>query len=106
MTLNYNSSQYSPIVSLFHLAVPKSEPIYSVLAPKNCKSAHNLAHPSRKGLQTADNWLELDLNSIFVQKNISLLSDNVVKCGSGGGAMWKMMTWEIWKCRLGEIHQL
>ena len=37
-------------------------------APKNSKSAHNLAHPSGKGLQTADNWLELELNSIFVQK--------------------------------------
>ena len=72
-------------------------------APKNSKSAHNLAHPSGKGLQTADNWLELELNSIFVQKNIALLSDNVVQCGSGGGAMRKMMTWEMWKRRLGEI---
>ena len=48
MTLNSNSSQCSPILGLFHSAVPKSEQIYSVLAPKNCKSAHNLAHPSRK----------------------------------------------------------
>ena len=99
----YNSSKFSPIVSLFHLPVPKSEPIYSVLAPKNCKSAHNLAHPSGKGLQTADNWLELELNGVLFATKNSLLSDNVVKCGSGGGAMRKMMTWEIWKCRLGEI---
>ena len=37
------------------------------------------------------------------KKNISFLSDNVVKCGSGGGVMWKMMTWEICKRRSGEI---
>ena len=54
MTLDSNSSQCSPIVGLFHSALPKS--------------AHNLAQPSGKGLQTADNWLELELNSIFVQK--------------------------------------
>ena len=64
------------------------------------KSAHNLAQPSGKGLQTADNWLELELNGVlFETKKNSLLSDNIVKCGSGGGVMWKMMTWEIWKRR-------
>ena len=42
ITLNSNSSQCSPIVALFHSAVPKSEQIYSVLAPKHWKSAHKL----------------------------------------------------------------
>ena len=90
ITLNSNSSQCSPIVALFHSAVPKSEQIYSVLAPKHCKSAHNLAQPSGKGLQTADNWLELELNGVLFATKNSLLSDNVVKCGSGGGVMWKI----------------
>ena len=38
-----------------------------------------------------------------MQKNTSLLPDNIVKCGSGGGVEWKIMTWEIWKRRSGEI---
>ena len=33
---------------------------------KHCKSVHNLAQPSGKGLQTADNWLELELNGVEV----------------------------------------
>ena len=36
-------------------------------------------------------------------KNTSLLLDNIVKFGSGGGVEWKMMTWEIWKRGSGEI---
>ena len=76
MTLDSNSSQCSPIVGLFHSALPKS--------------AHNLAQPSGKGLQTADNWLELELNGVLFATKNSLLSDNVVKCGSGGGVMWKI----------------
>ena len=68
ITLNSNSSQCSPIVAFFHLAAPKSVQICNVLAPKHCQSAHNLAQPSGKGLQTAHNCLELELNSVFVQQ--------------------------------------
>ena len=39
----------------------------------------------------------------FLCKNTSLLPDNIVKCGSGGGVEWKIMTWEIWKRKSGEI---
>ena len=39
----------------------------------------------------------------FCAKNTSLLPDNIVKCGSGGGVEWKIMTWEIWKRKSGEI---
>ena len=84
MTLDSNSSQCSPIVGLFHSALPKS--------------AHNLAQPSGKGLQTADNWLELELNGVLFATKNSLLSDNVVKCLSGGGLQHH-------QCNSGQLTQ-
>ena len=40
---------------------------------------------------------------MFVCKKATSVLPNVVKCRSGGGVEWKIMSWEIWKRKTGEI---
>ena len=50
-----------------------------------------------------EHWVKIEFKVIFVCKKATSVLPNVVKCGSGAGVMWKMMSWEIWKRRSGQI---
>ena len=48
-------------------------------------------------------WVKIEFKVIFVCKKATSVLPNVVKCRSGGGVKWKIMSWEIWKRKSGEI---